>query len=184
MDGEARVLRAIRTDERGRAEFVYTRLEPGKERVQATVGKGASALKASIRHTWRPPVDNPVACQQATTTSVTASGEVVFVCGGCPTGSPVVVAIDGTPLSASTQVGTEDVTVVGTLDGMPPGTHSATLSCGGRDAVVSVPVVGVTTSSAAVGGSAGTAGAVLLFFVLMGWLLLPRWVRSPASLGS
>ncbi|RYP83286.1 hypothetical protein EKO23_19695 [Nocardioides guangzhouensis] len=178
--GSPDIEKSVSTDEAGRAELTYARQTPGADRVLASVDQGGSTIKVAIDHRWVSPNEGPLTCRQATPVSVTSLGDVAFLCGGCPPSTGVSVDVGGKTLEApdvSAASSDDEVGVKASLPTLPPGTHEASLECGNRSVTVEFGVVSSTLSSANTGGAAGAAGAVLLFFLLVGWLLLPRgWI--------
>jgi hypothetical protein len=90
----------------------------------------------------------------------------------CPAGANVTYTVEG--VAAGTTTAQADGTFTGTvqLPDAPIGDHVIQVTCGGLTAAVPVALV-VASGTSTPAGSA-TAGAVLVFFILLGSVLFSR----------
>jgi hypothetical protein len=105
--------------------------------------------------------------------SALPGGTVGLAGQGCPAGADVVLTVRGSRVGTATADATGHFTAGLTLPDLPVGAYAIDVACAGLHS--SVPIDLVVASSGPIAGSlVATASAILVFFVLLGGMLLYR----------
>jgi hypothetical protein len=105
--------------------------------------------------------------------SALPGGTIGLTGQGCPADTDVVLTVQGHPAGGARTDADGTFTADLTLPDLPVGAYAVDVRCGPRRA--SVPIDLVVASSGPIAGSlAATAGSILVFFVLLGGMLLYR----------
>lgn len=105
--------------------------------------------------------------------SALPGGTLTVTGKGCPAGSKVSFGVEGAPAGTTTARADGTFSSPVALPNAPIGAHPVTVSCAGAE--VSLPLDLVVASATAVAPALGvTVAAVLVFFVLLGSVLLNR----------
>jgi hypothetical protein len=186
VDGRQERTGTARVDADGRAVFTYTRDTAGPDQIQATVTLADGRTgQASVSHLWLDG-DEPVL---PTSPQPTLQAEGALVPGGtatvrgtgCPSGSPVVLSIDGTRMATTRADSSGNHRTRLQLTEVDVGRHTLRAECLPVAVSEPVDVVVPTASGGAPGPAAATAMAVFGFFVLLGGQVVRLSGGNPAA---